>query len=405
MQQQVNLRNKYGQLLDYMKEIGYKDSSIRYMYRTVQKILSVTETPSAEDYEFLINQQKRYSPRHDIRVVKEFDLEGKYPIVNYKRPLKEHLYGALVGEFALVRNSYKDIALKRGLVPKTVKIYTAVTSVFLLYVHNLGRRRFCEITEADIQHYFTQGKVGADQCKYIKSVLSDCSFLVNGNSIKRLIGLFPQMPRQQKLCDFLTKDEIVAIQKVILADDSNLTLRNRCICIIAMFTGLRSTDIANLKFESIKWDKNEIVLVQSKTHSVVRVPMIPIVGNYLYRYIIEERPKVKSDYVFMTESNWVRPIQARMIYNVSEKLFKLSGLRQDGRRRGLHLLRHNLAISMLHNGTEISVISNILGHKSPETIENYLWSDIELLRKCAIDISEYSVTNPIFTETYGKSNI
>ena len=45
MQQQVNLRNKYGQLLDYMKEIGYKDSSIRYMYRTVQKILSVTETP------------------------------------------------------------------------------------------------------------------------------------------------------------------------------------------------------------------------------------------------------------------------------------------------------------------------------------------------------------------------
>lgn len=57
MQQQVNLRNKYGQLLDYMKEIGYKDSSIRYMYRTVQKILSVTETPSAEDYEFLINQQ------------------------------------------------------------------------------------------------------------------------------------------------------------------------------------------------------------------------------------------------------------------------------------------------------------------------------------------------------------
>lgn len=178
MQQQVNLRNKYGQLLDYMKEIGYKDSSIRYMYRTVQKILSVTETPSAEDYEFLINQQKRYSPRHDIRVVKEFDLEGKYPIVNYKRPLKEHLYGALVGEFALVRNSYKDIALKRGLVPKTVKIYTAVTSVFLLYVHNLGRRRFCEITEADIQHYFTQGKVGADQCKYIKSVLSDCSFLV-----------------------------------------------------------------------------------------------------------------------------------------------------------------------------------------------------------------------------------
>lgn len=60
---------------------------------------------------------------------------------------------------------------------------------------------------------------------------------------------------------------------------------------------------------------------------------------------------------------------------------------------------------MLHNGTEISVISNILGHKSPETIENYLWSDIELLRKCAIGISEYPVTNLIFTETYGKSNI
>lgn len=116
----------------------------------------------------------------------------------------------------------------------------------------------------DIQHYFTQGKISADQCKYIKYVLGDCSFFVNSNSIKRVIELFPQMPRQQRLCDFLSKNEIVAIQKVILTDDGKLTIRNRCIRVIAMFTGLRNIDIAHLKIESIKWNKNEIVLNTNK---------------------------------------------------------------------------------------------------------------------------------------------
>ena len=210
----------------------------------------------------------------------------------------------------------------------------------------------------------------------------------------------PQMPRVQKVIDFLTEHEIEAIKNVILSDDGKMPLRDKAICALAMFTGLRSIDIVNLKFDDLHWDSNEIVFVQTKTSHIVRVPMRPLVGNYLYRYITEERPQVKSEQIFITKGKWPRLMQATMTYNISKKLFKIAGLRNDGRRKGLHLLRHNLAAIMLCNDIDMSVISSILGHKSPKTVEKYLSCDIELLRGCSISIADYPVTNLIYTDTY-----
>ncbi len=52
----------------------------------------------------------------------------------------------------------------------------------------------------------------------------------------------------------------------------------------------------------------------------------------------------------------------------------------------MHSFRHSLATNLLSQGTEISEISQILGHARPETTEVYVATDIEQLRQCALEV-------------------
>ena len=64
---------------------------------------------------------------------------------------------------------------------------------------------------------------------------------------------------------------------------------------------------------------------------------------------------------------------------------------KKGERHGLHTLRNSLAKNMLDAGAPLPVISQTLGHQNVNTTAIYLKIDIDGLRKCALDISEWEV--------------
>ena len=55
-----------------------------------------------------------------------------------------------------------------------------------------------------------------------------------------------------------------------------------------------------------------------------------------------------------------------------------------------------MATSLLANEVAIPVISSILGHTSPESVNPYVDADIEHLRECALDISGYPIAEEVF---------
>ena len=63
-----------------------------------------------------------------------------------------------------------------------------------------------------------------------------------------------------------------------------------------------------------------------------------------------------------------------------------AGVRRDGRRCGFHSLRHTAGAMMLEEGTPLPVISSVLGHTTGTTTTAYLHSDLEGLRRCAIEL-------------------
>ncbi len=56
------------------------------------------------------------------------------------------------------------------------------------------------------------------------------------------------------------------------------------------------------------------------------------------------------------------------------------------KRRGMHSLRHTLAIMLLEKETPLSVISEILWHTDPDSTNVYLKVDLDKLRACALDL-------------------
>jgi hypothetical protein len=59
--------------------------------------------------------------------------------------------------------------------------------------------------------------------------------------------------------------------------------------------GLRTFDIKRLKLINLKWRENRIELIQSKTASVLKLPLLPDVGWAISDYLKNERPKVIQD--------------------------------------------------------------------------------------------------------------
>ncbi|WP_147525420.1 tyrosine-type recombinase/integrase [Acetivibrio ethanolgignens] len=64
--------------------------------------------------------------------------------------------------------------------------------------------------------------------------------------------------------------------------------------IVGLSCGIRTRDLIKLQLSDIDWDNETIQFKQRKTGNVVCLPLTERVGNALFRYITEERPKIDS---------------------------------------------------------------------------------------------------------------
>ena len=76
---------------------------------------------------------------------------------------------------------------------------------------------------------------------------------------------------------------------------------------------------------------------------------------------------------------------------------KKAGIRNHlNDRKGFHLFRHHLATSLLEQNVEYPIISQTLGHQSPESLNTYLGADFIHLKECALSIDCFPVRKEVF---------
>lgn len=168
--------------------------------------------------------------------------------------------------------------------------------------------------------------------------------------------------------------------------ESPVTNRSFAMAMLALFLGLRSIDIINLKFADIDWLNSTVKVIQQKTKKGLLLPLTPVVGNAIADYVLTYRPVTSSPFVFVSHRFPFEKLQTRgTCYRASLKLITQ---RPEGQPSGLQIMRRTLASDLLKHHVNHDIVSGYLGHSSTESIDPYLSTDSERMIECSLPLED-----------------
>lgn len=403
-----NLRDNYPKLISYMEVNSYSKTYIDRIKRAIKAILLATHSKRVSCYTkiYLKYTKTSCSPsylrdrRTIIGTIEQFDIHGRYPNGRRRHELFDRgTYPLLLPEFKSVIDYYCRAEKKRG--KKNTTIYTEShnASTFFLSLQRKGIDSLLKVTEeAVLSIFMSADETQLRSCSYKKNiagVLKAC--IPYHQTCQRILSFLPPLRETRKNIQYLTSEEVKKIKKALTIDKNSLTLCDKAIGVLALYTGLRGGDIAGLTLNAIDWDKDLIYITQQKTEFPLELPLTAVVGNAIYDYLTCERPHTKSSYLFVTQNKPYDRFESRSIGNVAVRIMKVAGIRQSkGDRKGFHIFRHHFATNLLKNDIPQPVISRTLGHSSPNSLEKYLSADFLHLKECSISIERFPVLKEIF---------
>ena len=160
--------------------------------------------------------------------------------------------------------------------------------------------------------------------------------------------------------------------------------RDYAILHLMAFYGLRPSEVAALRVDSIDWEAGTLNVQQSKTRSVLILPLAERTLRILRRYLTNARPASELPQLFLRVRS---PIVALKHYGVIE-VFNYRVTRSNLPINGAssYSLRHAFAMRLLRRGVGIKTIGDLLGHRSLEATSVYLRIDVDMLRTVALPV-------------------
>ena len=211
------------------------------------------------------------------------------------------------------------------------------------------------------------------------------TFLAEEGFTKRdFSGLVPHYKRGKKLPTTYSPAEILKLEAVI---DTSTDTGKRDMAIIRLATrmGLRSGDIARLKWSEVDFNAGTINIVQEKTGIPLSLLMPTDVSDTLIAFSNSKKSELKDEYVFHIMVAPYGRLTTNVIRHVVNNCFVAAGIDTTGKKHGPHAFRSSLASSMVNDDASYETVRRILGHSDPNMITHYARTDIEKLRLCSID--------------------
>jgi integrase len=405
-----NLRNNYPKLIAFMENEGYYPNYVYKVWREIQRILNMADKKAWRSYSDVYEEYaKRLRPSEYLRhkrtflgIIEHFEVYEQYPDRRRRQKVaRRDKYPLLTDEFKAVIDYYCAAEQKRGKKDSTIYTESHNAATFLYTLQEKGVVNLQSITEEAVLSVFVEpdGKLRRG-CSYKKNVTAVFKACIPQapEMFERILAFLPALRTSRKNIQYLLPEETSAIKQVLTDASSPLSLRDRAVGILALYTGLRCCDIAGMKLESVDLENDLIFIGQQKTDIPLELPLTAVVGNAIYDYVTLERPQSKSEYIFISEDRPHKRLKSSSLGNIARRLMAAAGIRQvAGDRVGFHIFRHRVATELLGNGIARPVISQILGHDSPDSLDAYLSTDFVHLKECAISIERFPASGEVFS--------
>jgi integrase len=290
-------------------------------------------------------------------------------------------------EFLRRYEHYIDSLRSTGRSRNTIAGVKNIVRQFFLFLEDGGYKSLAETPRPMVPSFFEhlQATYQPTSIRTVASVIR--SFLSFTEGGETLLSFVPsRCLRNKPIIPILSDQEYEAVKAVLRGTE--VPLRDRAIIQLAFRTGLRAVDILGLKLRDIDWANDILCVHQSKTGRPLRLPLSPDVGNLLSSYILTERPKADTPFVFLRFKAPHKPLSDHAAcYAVVRRVFARAGVRREGQRKGIHVIRHSIASRMLSRGVALPTISTVLGHADKHSTEVYLATDEARLKECALPLS------------------
>lgn len=176
---------------------------------------------------------------------------------------------------------------------------------------------------------------------------------------------------------FLNADEVTAL---LAAPDlgSWTGRRDRALLLLAVQTGLRAAELISLRCQDVVLGPAAYVQCQGKGRKLRNTPLRKDTITILRTWLAERQSR-PSDPVFPTISGTPLSHDGPQ-YLLNKHLAVASRQCPSLATKHItpHVLRHTLAMDLLHHGVDRAVIALWLGHESVETTAMYLQADMRL---------------------------
>ena len=170
--------------------------------------------------------------------------------------------------------------------------------------------------------------------------------LYSGNPV-RLVSFLKE---DNLKCETLSEDEeetLLAAAPPYLKD----------VVLFAVNTGLRRSDVFNLKWEDVNIERKQLTIIMGKTRKVHEVFLNPKALEVL------NRQRRDSEYVFTNREGE----KIKCVRGALDAAVKRAGLKKIT----FHMFRHTVATRLLENGADIVTVKEIMGHSNINTTLRY----------------------------------
>lgn len=276
------------------------------------------------------------------------------------------------------------LTLERGLSVNSSDAYFTDLKTFITFMReDHSCHNFPSVTREHILDFLAQckeeGMEVATIARKLVAIKVFFRYLVQEKILSENVTEIMDGPKLWRILpEFLSAGEVDRLLRAFSDHAKDpLEFRNRCIMETLYACGLRVSEVADLKLNSIHFDEN-ILRVTGKGSKERVVPIGHTALHYLRVYLDHTRNELAgervSPYVFL--SNRGRRLNREWIWAIVKEAAERAGIKKNIHP---HTLRHSFASHLLENGADLRVIQEMLGHADISTTQIYTHVDVKRL--------------------------
>jgi integrase/recombinase XerD len=156
-----------------------------------------------------------------------------------------------------------------------------------------------------------------------------------------------------------------------------LSIRDRAMLEFMYATGVRSEELRTIKIDDYDMNENTVFITGKGSRDRI-VPVGAWVMPYVNEYLEKSRPLLEREpTVLMFISKTGRRLNRNALWYIVNRYAEKAGIKKVMP----HGFRHACATHLLHNGADIRIVQELLGHRSLASTQIYTKVDIHFLQQ------------------------